>query len=151
MQNELENKNSLWSKVWKKNKLKKPKSVAVIYLREDGSAEPMEVQTRRGFFEINGRTYHERRDCTYTLVGKERFPFAIIPEWNLTPLGTKEWNDREPQDKCSKLQDHAMQGIRHAERVRLGEKMGGMQMNTKTIVVLGIVAIIVIAFITSYV
>lgn len=151
LEKKVKKKKGFWDKVWKKNKLKKPDTVAVLYLKENKNVEPMEVITRRGFFEIHGKTYHERRDCIYTLVGKERTPLAIIPEWHTTPLGTKEWDDKEIQEKCAICQDHLMQGVRHAERVRMGEKMGDMQINSKTIIVGGIVLIIVLAFLSSYI
>ncbi len=146
----LHPKKGLWAKAWNKNKLKKPNAVAVLYLKENKNAEPMVVQTKRGFFSINGKTYHERRDCTYTLMGKERTPVAIIHEWSMTPIGTKEWEDKEIQEKCAICQDHIMQGVRHAERVRMGEKMDGMTMTPKTMIVLGILVIIAIAFVAGY-
>ena len=144
-----EKKTSIWDKMFRKNKLKKPSTVAVVYLRTNGVAEPMEVQTTKdGFFNINGRTYHEDRDCVYRFKSGD-YPFAIIPEWNVTPLGRKSWEDKLMQEKFATLQDHVMKGIRHAERVRMGEG-SGMQLNPKTLVILGILAIIAIAFIMGY-
>ena len=151
LEEKVDPKKGFWEKIWKKNKLKKSDTVAVLFLREDGTAQPMEIRVRRGFFEINTKTYHQRRDCTYTIMGKERTPLAIIREWDMTPIGTKVWEDTEMQEKCAKLQDHLMQGIRHAERVRMGENMGGIQMNTKTMVILGIMAIIGISIVMGYV
>ncbi len=143
-------KKGLWDKIFNKNKLKKPNKVAVLYLRVNGKAEPMEVESKNGFFSINGKTYHENRDCAY-LLGKEKHPLALIPEGNVTPLGKKSWEDKAMQEKFAILQDHVMKGIRHAERVRMGERGGDIKFNAKTAVGLGIVAIIVIAVIMSYI
>ena len=96
-------KTGFWDKIWNNKKLDKRGTVAVLYLRENGNAEPMEVVSKRGFFNINGRTYHERRDCIYTM-SKDRYPLAIIPEWSITPIGTKSWYDRKPQEIISILQ-----------------------------------------------
>ncbi len=142
-------KTGFWDKVWNKKKLEKRNTVAVLYLRENGIAEPMEVESRRGFFNINGKTYHERRDCIYTM-SKDRHPLAIIPEWCITPLGTKSWYDKRPQEVISILQDHCMNGIRHSERVRSGENMGMTKLNLKNAIVIGIIVIVAIAVLMGY-
>ena len=143
-------KKGLWDKIFNKNKLKKPNKVAVLYLRVNGKAEPMEVESNNGFFNINGRTYHENRDCVY-LLGKEKYPLALIPEGNVLPLGRKSWEDKDMQEKFSILQDHVMKGIRHAERVRMGEKGRDIKFNAKTAIGIGILAIIGLAVIMSYI
>lgn len=143
-------KKGLWEKIWNTKKLDRKNTVAVIYLRENGIAEPMEVMSKRGFFQIDGKTYHERRDCIYTM-NKDRYPLAIIPEWHMTPLGTKSWYDKTPQEQISILQDHCMNGIRHSERVRSGENMGGTKINAKNLIVLGIALIIGIALVIPYI
>ena len=137
-----------WDRIFNKNKLKNQKKVAVLYLRENGNAEPMHLETKNGFFHIEGRTYHERRDCLYAL-GKDRTPLALIPEWSVLPIGRKQWEDRPMQEKFSTLQDHVMKGIRHAERVRMGDREG-KQLNGKTIVVLLIIAVVVGAIFMGY-
>lgn len=141
-------KRSFWERLWKKNKLKQPKKVAVLYLRKNGNAEPMEVESRDGFFNINNRVYHENRDCMFSL-GRERYPLAIIPEGSVTPIGRKEWEDKEMQEKFATLQDHVMKGIRHAERVRMGEKEG-KPLNIKAIIVIAIVALVAGAIFVGY-
>lgn len=142
-------KKSWWDKMFNKNKFQKLKKVAVIYLRENGNAEPMELESKNGFFHIEGRTYHERRDCIYT-VGKERIPLAIIPEWSMTPLGTKQWDEKLMQEKFSEVQDHLLKGIRHAELVRMGEK-DGMNINVKKAIGIGIIVLVAIVIIVSYI
>lgn len=142
-------KQGFWDKVWNKKKLEKRNTVAVLYLRENGTAEPMEIISKRGFFNINGKTYHERRDCIYTM-SKERYPLAIIPEWSITPLGNKLWYDKTPQEIIGILQDHCMNGIRHSERVRSGENMGTNKINMKNVIVIGIIVIVAIAVLMGY-
>ena len=142
-------KKGFWDKVWNKKKLDKRNTVAVLYLRENGIAEPMEVMSSRGFFHIENKTYHEIRDCIYTM-SKDRYPLAIIPEWSITPLGNKSWYDKRPQEVISILQDHCMNGIRHSERVRSGERMGDTKLNMKNIIVIGIIVIVAIAVLMGY-
>jgi hypothetical protein len=141
-------KQGFWDRVFKTKKLKKGK-VAVLFLKNNGIAETHELESRRGFFNLYGKTYHERRDCVYTM-GKERYPLAIIPEWNVIPLGRKDWYDKAMQEKFSTLQDHVMKGIRHAERVRMEEK-DGTGIKAKNIIVWAIAAAIVLAVLTGYI
>ena len=140
-------KTSLFGKLFKNKKLGKPKTVAVIYLRNNGLAEFMEVQVKQGFFGIYGKTYHERRDCTYVAT-KNRFPLALIMEDEILPIGLKSWNDKDLREKCLALQEHVMSGIRHAERVRMGDK-GQNNFDVKKILGFLIVAGIAIAVLTS--
>ena len=135
-------KSGLWDKVWKKNKLKLPRKVAVLFLTNNNEAIPMEVEVRNGFYNIRGKSYHERDDCIYTMT-KQRIPLAIIPEWSLIPIGTKKWEDKTIREKFLEVQTHAMRGIRHAELVRMGEK--DKPINVKVMILIGIALIIGVA------
>jgi len=131
---------NFWQKWFGNKKLNNPNMVAVLFLRNNGNAETLVIPTIRNFFSINGKTYHERRDCTYT-VTKERKPLAIIREWDMLPIGTKNWDELEMRKKFSELQDQTLRGIRHAELVKMGDKEG-KKMNTKTAVLI-VIAIII--------
>lgn len=137
-----------WEKIFRKSKLGKPNKVAVIFLRNNGRAEPMELETSNGFFRIAGKTYHENRDCFYSL-GKERYPLALIPEWSLIPIGTKKWEDKDMLEKFAELQDHTLRGIRNAELVKMGDTEKG-KINTKAAIGLGIAVIVGLAILQSY-
>ena len=104
----------------------------------------MEVESKDGFFNIANKVYHANRDCLYHL-GKERIPLAMIPEWSMIPLGTKNWEDKEMREKFFELEDHLLKGIRYAEIVRMGggEKMNWGGMSPKAII--GIVIVLIIA------
>lgn len=134
---------SLFERLFKKSQLKKPNKVAVIYLRNNGSAEPMEVESRKGFFSIENKTFHERRDCVYTL-SKERLPLAIIKEWDIFPIGTKRWDDEPMREKFAELQDHTLRGIRHAELVKMGDT-DKKQINMKQAILIIIAIVVVVA------
>jgi len=142
-----------WFDFLKSKKLQKPDKVAVIYLRNNAVAEPMEVTSKRGFFSIAGKVYHESRDCIYSVVDKatkKRIPLAIIPEWSLIPIGTKRFEDQSMLEKFSELQDHVLRGIRHAELVKMGDKPD-KTLTTKQIVLIIIGAIIGIAILMNYI
>lgn len=139
-------KKGLWEKFFNKDMVKKGKT-AIVYLKNNGTVELLELASERGFFNIGGKTYNEDRDCIYT-VTKDRYPLAIIPEWSMIPYGTKTWHDKPMIEKCSELQDHCIRGIRHAELVRMGDK-GFSKMNNKTLIVIAIIVIIGIAFLMN--
>ena len=129
-----------WEGFLGKKKLQKTSFVAILYLK-DIHAEPLIQKTTNGFFTIDGKTYHERQDCTYTIkIGKDRFPLAIIKDNQIVPFGTKDWDELEIKEKYLACQEHAMSGIRHAERVRMGQSED-KPINVKMIilVVLGLV------------
>lgn len=140
---------SYWSKVFNKSKIeKKPERVAVIFLRDNGIADPMMIDVKNGFFQIAGRTYHQRRDCNYSL-GKERIPLAVIREKDLIPIGRREWDDKKIEEKVAEFQDHTLKAIRHAELVRMGEKESG-SISTKQIILWGLIIVIGGAILMSY-
>lgn len=141
-------KQTWWSKSFKSNSFKKPTLIAVLFLRNNGRAETMQLETRNGFFNIARKTYHERKDCIW-VVGKDRIPLAIIPEWSLIPLGTKEWDDKPMLEKFNELQDHTLKGIRHAELVKMGDK-DYSNVPTKKIIVWGLIILIGGIIIANY-
>ena len=129
--------------------MNRPNYVAVIFLRNNGIAEPIEVEAKNGFFNVQGRSYHERRDCVWRF-GKDKMPLCIIPENGLTPFGTKEWQDRSMQEKFSELQDHVLKGIRHAEIVKVGG-IEGPKMSTKAWIGIIVMGIIGFAILSNYI
>jgi len=139
---------NVFQKKFKPGRFKgKAKKVAVIYLRNDGNAEAMELATKKGFFNIDGRTYHIRRDCVYTMT-KDRIPLAIIPEWSLVPIGTYEFEHQPMQIKFAEFQDHTLQAIRHAELVRGGGS--GIGKLDKKVVIIGLICLIAGAILMNY-
>ncbi len=130
-----------WTKVFNKDKLKKSNRVGVIFLRNNGKADLMEVITRNGFFAIEGKTYHENRDCVYMLT-KERIPLLIQREWDIIPLGTKKWDDEPMREKFAELEQHVLKGIRAAELVKSGG--GGIEtkLTPKQMILWGLVILV---------
>ena len=149
-EDEKKKKKGLWERAFNKNRLKKPNKIAVVFLRNNGNAIPMEIEVREGFFNIEGVTYHEKRDCIYTM-GKERIPLAVVREGNMFPVGTKKYDDQDMIEKFSQLQEHAMRGIRHAERVRMGDTGFNKTFNMKTMVLAIIIAIVIGAVVMNYI
>lgn len=136
-----EEKNKFWGKTIRKDKLKKPESIAVLYLRMNGIAEPLYVIPKNGMFHIESQTYHVREDCRY-LINKDKVPLAILREDGLVPEGTSEFWEREFQARCAEHQNKAIKAISQAELVRMGYDDNKMKINPKIIIVLVILAIV---------
>ena len=143
-------KDTWWSKSFNKKRLNKASKVAIVYLRNNGNVDLLEQETRNGFFNINGKSYHEDTDCTYTLT-KDRFPLCVIREWDTLPLGTKKWDDEDIREKFAKLETHVLNGIRHAELVKSGGIKEGPNISMKQMIIWGIAAIVVGAVIINYI
>lgn len=146
----VKEKKSFWNKVFKKKKLEKNNTIAILFLRNNGVAEPMERSVRNGFINVEGKTYHENRDCIYRIkVDGHTYPLALIPEWSLIPIGTRKWDDKAMLEKFAELQDHTLKGIRHAELVKM-EGRSGTKINAKAAIGIAIALVIVFAVAKQY-
>ncbi len=138
-----------WGKTLNKDKLKKTNKVGVIYLRNNGNADLMELETHNGFFNIGVNQYNEDKDCVYT-VTKDRLPLIILREWDLIPIGTKKWDDDNMREKFSELSQHVIKGIKNAELVRAG---GGLdsKLTTKQIILWGLAALVGVVIVMNFI
>ncbi|KKL49763.1 hypothetical protein LCGC14_2312260 [marine sediment metagenome] len=138
-----------WGKHFNKDKIKKPNRVGVVYLRNNGNVDLLEVETRDGQFAINGKPYHEDRHCVYTLT-KERIPLMVVREWDMIPLGTKKWDDEPMSEKFAELEQHVLKGIRNAELVKMG---GGVEskLTTKQMILWGLVILVGAIILVNYI
>ena len=138
-----------WGKTLNKDKLKKMNKVGVIYLRNNGNADLMELETRNGNFSIDGNQYNEDKDCVYTIT-KDRLPLIIIREWDLIPIGTKKWSDDNMREKFSNLSQHVIKGIKNAELVKAG---GGSdsKLTPKQLILWGLAALVGVIIIMNFI
>lgn len=142
---------TLFEKLFKKKKLDKPQMVAVVYLRNNRTAEPMEIESKNGMFMIGGKSYNVNQECIWVTSTKERYPLAVIREDSINPEASDEWNDRPIQQKFAEFQDHVIKAIRHAELVREGYKDQKMNLSTKQIIGYIIGGIILVAVVANYI
>ena len=138
-----------WEKAFDKKKFKKPSKVGVIYLRNNGNVDLMQVETRNGFFNVNGKPYHEDRDCVYR-TSKDKIPLLIVREWDIIPLGTKRWDDEPMREKFAELEQHVLKGIRAAELVKAG---GGIdtKLTPKQMILWGLVLLVGVIVLMNYI
>ncbi len=138
-----------WNKAFNKDKFKKQNKAAVIYLRNNGNADLMEIETRGGSFNIEGNQYNEDRDCVYTIT-KDRIPLLIVREWDLIPIGTKKWDDETMREKFSELSQHVLKGIRNAESVKVGGIGLESKITTKQLILWGLAGLVGVILLTGY-
>ena len=143
-------KKGLWEKAFNTKRIERRGKVAVLLLKDTNRAEPLEIKSRRGFFVVNDKLYHEDRDCVYTM-GKDRTPLVIIPEWSLMPIGNKNWEDKPMLEKFSILEDHVLKGIRRAELVRQGDKDISQPADIKKWIVGGLAFMVIAAILKGYI
>ncbi len=143
-------KKGLWSKLFNRKRSIKPGRLAVLFLRNNGNAETLDVPVKDGMFSLYGNTYHEKTDCIYTM-GKDRIPLAVLEEWSMFPIGTRIYEDQDIRRKSSQLQEHLMKGIRHAEKVRLEGGAGMGPLNMKQVILWGIIILVVIVVLMNYI
>lgn len=143
-------KETWWSKRFNKNKLKKGSKVAIIYLRSNGNVDLLQKEVKNGFFTVNNETYHEDKDCIYTLT-KDRLPVMIQREWDLVPLGTKKWEDDDMREKFRSLETHVLKGIRSAELVRTGGEKDSGTITVKQAILYGILGVVLVALFLNFV
>lgn len=138
-----------WEKAFDKKKFKKPSKVGVIYLRNNGNVDLMQVETRNGFFNVDGKPYHEDRDCVYR-TSKDKIPLLIVREWDLIPLGTKKWEDDSMREKFAELEQHVLKGIRVAELVKTGGGLDG-KFTPKQMILWGLVILVGVVILVNYI
>lgn len=67
------------------------KKKLVLYLRRNRSITPMIVDEKDGFINIDGTPHNSSLDFTFLWNGK--YPAMVVPEWDLNPVGTKDYYD----------------------------------------------------------
>ena len=140
-------KRGLFERSFNSERLKKNSKVAVVYLMNNRLADFKEMEAINGEFVINGNKYHTDRDCIYA-TKKNRIPMAIIREWDLIPLGTKQWEDEGVRKQFAQLERHVLQGIKNAELYKVSGQ-GNVNPNLKKYILMGIAAIVGIAVLVS--
>ncbi len=77
-----------------KSKLKKlaiKNKLLIILLRTNRAIQPIVADIKNGFVFIEGVPHNCSTDFIYLWKGK--FPTIVLPEWDLNPVGTKEYYD----------------------------------------------------------
>jgi hypothetical protein len=72
-------------------KLAEKNKVLVVLLKTNKKVEPIITDIKDGFISINGIPHNCSMDFVFLWKGK--FPCIVLPEWDLNPIGTKDYYD----------------------------------------------------------
>ncbi len=116
--------------------LSKQNKALVFYLRESGDIKPIIATiTPNGFIFIGNKPYE--MSLLFRFLWQGKFPAVIIKEWDVTPIGTKDYDETYKDGRSSSAYAKIIQ------LVESGELKGGMQMSSKKIFLVFIAAIII--------
>lgn len=113
--------------------LAKKRKIFVILLRVNRSIDLFISKIERGFIEIDGK-WHK---CTmdFVFLWKGLFPCVVIPEWDLCPIGTKDYYDAIKAGRVADPQDIILRLI---ESIEAREKK---KLNPKALLWIGFIVI----------
>ena len=104
-------------------KLAQKNKVQVILLGTNRNIEPMTAKIQDGFIVINGKYHQCTTDFIYLWRGK--FPTIVLPEWDLKPIGTKDFYDAMESGGKADAQQIIIRAIELKESQMGGKKLGG--------------------------
>lgn len=107
-----------------KSKLKKlaiKNKLLVILLRTNRAAQPIVADIKNGFVFIGGVPHNCSTDFIYLWKGK--FPMIVLPEWDLNPIGTKQYNEAVAEGRISYPVASVIRMIEDKELLTKGMKL----------------------------
>lgn len=111
--------------------LAKRNKVQVINLKTNRNIKPVVKKIEDDSVEIDGKLYNISTDFIYLWEGK--YPTIILPEWDLQPIGTKDYYDALAQGRKASAQQGIIRRIENAEAIGGKNKLSG-----KTLIWIGI-------------
>lgn len=120
--------------------LAKKGKVMVILLKTNRSIEMTSKKIENGFIQVAEKYYNCATAFVYLLFGK--FPCIVLPEWDLNPIGTKDYLDAVKDGRKADAQDMIIRAMENKENMQRG-KMGG---KTLIFVIVGAVILAYVIF-----
>lgn len=117
-------------------KLALKNKVIVFILRENRSAEMIVAEVVNGFVWIEGIAHNCANDFIFLFKGK--YPCIVLPEWDLNPIGTKDYYDSIDSGRQSYPVATIMRLLEDKDVVKKGK------MEAKTWIWIGIAVIAII-------
>ena len=113
--------------------------ILVLLLKTNGNIEPLVTDIIDGFVCINNTPH----DCSvdFRFLWKGKFPTIVLPEWDLRPIGTKDYDECVKAGRLAYPVATAIRMIESGEKLMKGQ---GMQFDMKTWIFIGIAVIAVI-------
>jgi hypothetical protein len=99
--------------------------VLVIYLGKNRNIKPMIAKLENGFVVVNGVPHNFNLDFTFFWEGKT--PCIVLPEWDLNPIGTKDYYDAVDKKRVPDAQTVIIRAMKMRDVFS-----DGKQINVKT-------------------
>lgn len=113
-----------WKVKMQVRKIYKKKKILIFLLKNQRTIEPIVGNLINGLIEIEGRYYTGSPDFTFLYKGK--IPCAVIPEWSLNPVGTKDYYEAVEKKMTIDPQVTVIRAMRLIEsEPKVKMKMGG--------------------------
>jgi len=93
--------------------LAKKGKLLVFYLRQNRTIELFVSKIQRGFIEVDGKWHNCSMDFVFLWKGKN--PAIILPEWDLNPIGTKQYYEAMKEGRKADPQDIVLRLIESIE------------------------------------
>jgi len=117
-------------------KLAEKNKVLILLLRRNRSIEPIITDVKNGFVVVCGVPRNCSLDFVFLWKG-QNLPCMVVKEWDLEPVGTKDYYDAV---KANRVADPMPTAIRMLEEMAKIEK-GGIQFSPKVWVFIGLAVI----------
>ncbi len=112
-----------WNIRSKLKNLHKSNSVMVLLLRTDRTVQPMVAKIENGLIYVNEKWHNCATDFIYLWLGKS--PMIVLPEWDLNPIGTKDYYDAIKEGRNVEAQTVIIRAIEQAQ-IEEKKKLSGM-------------------------
>ena len=124
-------------------KMAQKSKILIILLKRNRAIDPIITDVKNGFVVVNGVPRNCSLDFVFLWKG-QNIPCMIVKEWDLEPVGTKDYYEAV---KANRVADPMPTAIRMLEEMTRMEK-GGMQMSPKVwiFIGLGVIALLWILF-----
>ncbi|KKN76053.1 hypothetical protein LCGC14_0374430 [marine sediment metagenome] len=114
---------NLPSKVKRQLKKSAEKSKVVVFLlKSNRSIQPIMTKMENGWVNINGVP----RNCSidFTFIWRKKYPAIVLPEWDINPIGTKDYYDAVKDGRAADPIATVIRLIKEGEILGKGLKMG---------------------------
>jgi len=122
----------------KLKKLGKKDMVIVFLLKTNRSIDVTVTTVKNGLILINGKVHNCTTDFVYLYQGK--YPTIVLCEWDLQPVGTKDYYDAVKDHRSSDAQEVI---VRMLEAQQAKGSLPAAKLNLKYIVIIALVALVV--------
>lgn len=116
-------------------KLALKNKVMVLLLTRNRTLIPMVTQIVDGFININGVPHEASTDFIYLWKGK--YPAIVVPEWDLSPIGTKDYYNAVEKKRIADPIAIAIRMMENKENIMKNK----LQISPKMWVIIGLVVL----------